>query len=269
MRPKAIIIDIDGTALDSPAQKLATRRLVTAIRNVENLGIKVCAATGRSQSFAMPALTSMGLDNPVIVAGGTRIIDPVSGDKLWESSLTEKQARSIVEKLKQFDYGYLWNDSTEQDYLSGGWLLSDYSYGGDLYFFEVCFVPNAEADSVLLALSTIEGVALTKVVAQRPGTNDIHITNAEATKEHAIYELQKLIGASKNELIGVGDGHNDLHIFNAVGYKVAMGNAVSDLKERADQVIGSVKGDGLAEYFEDLVKELKTVLKAEKLKEKS
>lgn len=268
MRPKAIIIDIDGTALDSPVQKLATRRLAIAIRNVENLGIRVCAATGRSQSFAVPALNSMGLDNPAIVAGGTRIIDPVSGDKLWECSLTEEQANLIVEKLKPFDYGYLWNDSTEQDYLGGGWPLNDYKYDGELYFFEVCFVPNAEADSVLLALSTVDGVALTKVVAQRPRTNDIHITNTEATKEHAIYELQKLIGASKDELIGVGDGHNDLHIFNAVGYKVAMGNAVSDLKERADLVIGSVKEDGLAKYIEDLAKELMNDAQTGKLKEK-
>lgn len=54
-------------------------------------------------------------------------------------------------------------------------------------------------------------------------------------------------------MIGIGDGANDIHLFNAVGLKVAMGNAVPSLKEKADIVIGHVTDDGLAQYFEDLV----------------
>ena len=91
------------------------------------------------------------------------------------------------------------------------------------------------------------------VNAQKPGTKDIHILNREATKEHAVAELLKLIGIEKENTIGVGDGHNDIHLFNAVEKKVAMGNAVDGLKSQANLVIESVTDDGLATYFESLV----------------
>jgi hydroxymethylpyrimidine pyrophosphatase-like HAD family hydrolase len=120
--------------------------------------------------------------------------------------------------------------------------------------FEVVFVPNDEAREVANLLLHVEGIAVTLVTAQRNGMNDIHITNAAATKEHAIYELEKILGIDKNDMIGVGDGHNDLHLFKAVGHKVAMGNAVEELKQAADEIIGDVKFDGLAVYFEKLAK---------------
>ncbi|PIR99315.1 hypothetical protein COT87_00005, partial [Candidatus Collierbacteria bacterium CG10_big_fil_rev_8_21_14_0_10_44_9] len=71
--------------------------------------------------------------------------------------------------------------------------------------------------------------------------------------EHAITELQSRLGVKKEFSIGIGDGHNDVHIFSSVGIKVAMGNAVEDLKKVSDIVIGDVKNEGLAEYFEQLM----------------
>lgn len=252
MQYKAVITDLDGTAVDSPKDKVASRRLATAIAELDRLGIRVCAATGRAPSFAMSMLRSMNLKDPAIVSGGTKIIDPITGSELWTCGLSESQIRQITNKLEPFPYKYLWNDSTEEDYLSGGWELKKFNEWEGVYFFEVCFVPHDEVMNLVNALSDIDGIAVTVVVAQRTGTNDIHVTNSVATKEHAIYELEKMIGVEKNEMIGIGDGHNDLHLFNAVGYKVAMGNAVNELKQVADKVIGYVTDDGLAEYFEEL-----------------
>lgn len=66
-------------------------------------------------------------------------------------------------------------------------------------------------------------------------------------------ELCDLLNLDRSEVAGVGDGHNDIHLFNAVGHKVAMGNAVPELKEAADVVIGSVSENGLAEFLQDIV----------------
>lgn len=255
MKYKAIITDLDGTALDSPIEKTVSNRLANAVIALESNGIKVCAATGRPETFAQPILQSMGLHHPVIISGGTRIINPVSGDELWSCGLSANQLEQIVDILKGTTYGFLWNDYTEADYLEGGWSIDRFEAYKSTYFFEVCFIPNEEVEELVKVLQHVDGIASTVVVAQRPGLRDIHITHRDATKEHAIYQLEKIIGVSKQDMIGVGDGHNDLHLFKAVEYKVAMGNAVSELKEAADEVIGSVKDDGLAEYFERLLKE--------------
>lgn len=255
MKYKAIIVDLDGTALDSPVEKVASKRLADAVNALELHDIKVCAATGRPETFAKPILESMGLRHPVIISGGTRIINPVSGDELWSCGLSANQLKKIVDILKVTEYGFLWNDYKEADYLEGGWSIDRFDAYESTYFFQVCFIPDEEVEGLVKALQHVDDIAATVVVAQRAGFRDIHITHRDATKEHAIYQLEKIIDVTKQDMIGVGDGHNDLHLFKAVEYKVAMGNAVSELKEAADEVIGSVKDDGLAEYFERLLKE--------------
>lgn len=255
MKYQAIIFDLDGTAVDSPVQKRATQRLLQAAKKLSSLGFKLCAATGRPESFAAPVLASMELHDPAIVAGGTRIINPATGKELWRCGLNSSQVHKVVDALRGLPYGVLWNESNEDDYLNGGWDFEQFSDYSDTYFINVCFVPNDEASNVMKRLDSIDGLAVTLVVSQKADCNDIHITNRAATKEHAIYELEKIIGVKKANMIGVGDGHNDLHLFNAVGHKVAMGNAVDELKQVADEVIGSIKEDGLALYFEKLAKE--------------
>ena len=42
-----------------------------------------------------------------------------------------------------------------------------------------------------------------------------------------------------------GDGPNDMEIFDYVGLKIAMGNAVPELKEKADFVTKTVEEDGI------------------------
>ena len=101
-------------------------------------------------------------------------------------------------------------------------------------------------------IDQLDGITATLVASQRPGLKDLHITNDFATKEHAITELFKITQIDVDKTIGVGDGHNDLHLFNAVKTKVAMGNAVPELKEAADRVIGRVDDDGLADYLGEL-----------------
>lgn len=255
MKYQAVIFDLDGTAVDSPSHKQASSRLKRAALALSDKGVRLCAATGRPESYAAPMLMSMELHDPAIIAGGTRIINPATGVELWRCGLESMQVHAIFDVLQNLPYGVLWNDSDEDDYLNGGWSTDKFSQYDDTYYINICFVPSNQANALRDRLAAIKGVAATLVVSVRPNHNDIHVTNRAATKEHAIYELEKIIGVDKGSMIGVGDGHNDLHLFNAVGHKVAMGNAVDELKQCADEVIGSVKEDGLALYFENLAKE--------------
>ena len=253
MKDKAIIFDIDGTAVDSPEKKIPTPELVAAMDALKDR-YYLCAATGRVWSYGKAVLKAMHLTDPCVISAGTQICNPQTGEILWQKIIPETALTKVIEVLKNYpEYKVLFNDGTEDDYFYGGVYPKDFHTTDPVYFFEVVFVPDKIAEEIREKLLTIEGITCVMVIAQKPGTRDLHVINRDATKEHAIGELLKLLQVEKENTIGVGDGHNDIHLFNAVGKKVAMGNATQILKDAADIIVGTVKEDGMTKFLQTLV----------------
>jgi Cof subfamily protein (haloacid dehalogenase superfamily) len=253
MRNKAILIDLDGVVVDYPTQKLPSKKLVQATISLKDK-YYICAATGRVWSFAKPILKALKLTDPCIISAGTQICDPAPGKILWQKAINKKALSGVIKLLKQYpQYRLLVNDITEEDYLiHGGISINDFSPKEPIYVLNQIFVPNAKANKIHQKLNRIKGIACVIATSAKPGNKDLHIVNQQATKEQAVAQLLKIIKVKKENTIAIGDGPNDIHLFNAVGCKVAMANAVKELKQTADKIIGSVKEDGLADYFQKL-----------------
>ena len=115
-------------------------------------------------------------------------------------------------------------------------------------------ITDVEADELMSALSNIPNVAVHKMPAMKiEGRFGIEATDALATKLHGIVELQKILGVTKEETIGVGDSYNDFPLLMASGLKIAMGNAVPELKAIADFIAPSVEEDGVATVIEKFI----------------
>lgn len=249
MKNRAIIFDLDGTALDSPGQKMPSDKLVKAVANLKDT-YYLSAATGRVWSFGKHVMQGMHLVDPSIISAGTQICNPVTGDILWQKVIPDKSLENVLHVFRQYpEYKLLHNDGTEDDYFYGGVSPKDFVAKDPVYFLEQVFVPDRTAVEIYEKLRKIEGITCVMVIAQKPGTRDMHVLNEFATKEHAVAELLNILHIKKENTIGIGDSHNDVHLFNAVEYKVAMGNAIQELKDRADKVIGPASEDGLAEYL--------------------
>lgn len=252
MKSQAIIFDLDGTAIDSPGQKLPSDRLIQATKNLEQ-DYFLCAATGRCWTYGKAVIQGLGLQDLCIISGGTQICDPRTGEVVWQKDIEPQALAKVIEIFSENgDQKLIFNDYTEDDYFNGGVLPKDFDVNQKVNWLSQSFVPDALALELHAKLIAVEGITCVMVVSQKPGCRDLHIVHERATKEHAISELLYRLGVEKQNSIGIGDGHNDMHLFNAVGQKVAMGNAVADLKAAADQVIGEVQNEGLAEYFESL-----------------
>ena len=249
-----IIFDLDGTVVDSPDHQEPTQRLVNAIQVAENT-YNLCAATGRPWSSAKPIIQALLLKDPCIVSAGTQIRDAATEQVLWQCDIEPSHLEQIVEVCKQYaQYKILYNDFDQETYFNSNSMPLDNILRSPVYSLGIIFVPETKAADIIASFAHMQGVACTLALAQKPGYNDILITNKYATKEHAIAKLLEIVGVERQDTIGIGDGHNDINLFQAVQRKIAMGNAVQELKKMSDEVIGGVSDDGMAEYLEQLVK---------------
>lgn len=77
-------------------------------------------------------------------------------------------------------------------------------------------------------------------------------TKKNVTKENAIMRIAKVLGFSTDSIIAFGDDYADIGMLKLCGTGVAMGNAIGEVKEKADIVIGSNDEDGIAEFIEQI-----------------
>ena len=72
-------------------------------------------------------------------------------------------------------------------------------------------------------------------------------------KGSALQSLLRRLGIDKEEVLCAGDGENDVDLFNASGLRVAVANAVPELKAQAHWVTRASEGLGVQELSETLV----------------
>ena len=83
-------------------------------------------------------------------------------------------------------------------------------------------------------------------------TADIRAWQNELIKQgYAPTYLTEVCGFSTDSIIAFGDDYADIGMLELCGTGVAMGNAIDEVKERADLVIGSNDEDGIAGFIEN------------------
>jgi Cof subfamily protein (haloacid dehalogenase superfamily) len=251
MRYEAIIFDLDGTAMPSAREALPNEVMCAAVQKCQ-AKVKLCAATGRPWPLAKSIIQALGVTAPSIIGGGALILDPVRQEILWQVTIDRQTARQVIAVARR--HPYLVACATDLT-VTNPKLPQDIDIADDLNTLYIADIAtNDIAESLATELRQIAGITVTKAHSWNiPGGIDLHITNSQSTKEHAVIELCNMLGVNPANVAGVGDGHNDIHLFSSVGHKIAMGNAVPELKAAADQIIGGLDEDGLAKFIESAV----------------
>ena len=247
---KAIIFDCDGTLIESKIDALPSLRVTEIINNISGL-IHVGIATQRSFFNARPILEHLKLRGPSIINGGARVIDSKTFKTLHEVLINLDDLNKAIKIFKGFQNKYkitlLIQDGEDKDKVwTQGYMPEKPMIG---------FIPNLKeevADVLKEKLSVISNISVHKVIPW-DGKFGIVISSALATKQHGIFEVAKILGISTHEIIGVGDSYNDFPLLMACGLKVAMGNAVPELKAIADYIAPTVEKDGVVDVINRFV----------------
>lgn len=242
----AIIFDLDGTAIPNTPGGMPSERLIRAVQNAQN-NIKLCAATGRPITNAKAILTALGLKDACVISAGTQIVNPITDEILWEATIEPTDVNQILKICTPYHYEVLLSN----ELMGEGTTAADRKEVTEhINVMYIMGCASSDADAILEQLDQLPNITAAGVTSWTHEGVDIHITHKEATKEHAIKELLRLLSIDKQQSIGVGDANNDVHLFKAVGKKIAMGNGTDLLKSQADEVCESVDDDGLAKVIE-------------------
>lgn len=246
MEIKIVVFDLDGTAIPVEAEGMPSARVVAAVAEAKET-VKVSAATGRPFYSASPILRKLNLTEPCIVSGGSQIVDPVTGNVLWEKYMESESVQAILEELKKYKYEVYTSDSPILIHPS---KIEGIKSERVVY---VMYVDKDDAESIVSNISLISNISAHMMASWEKGKVDIHITHMNATKKNAMSELLNMFGVEKEYVMSVGDGGNDLPLFELSGFRVAMGNAGTELKAKADAITLPVSEDGLAVALEKYI----------------
>lgn len=191
----------------------------------------------------------MGLDSYIIVDNGAAIYYTGEHRVIWESVIDTSLSKRILPIIKTYQKPYHVSCEVkkfEEDEYSNNYPVRKFVLHGLRQEEATKLIKEIEQNFPTLTCfraSAYEGASYI----------DVYITNVDATKQHAILKFLDLVGINQNETIGIGDHYNDYPLLMACGLKVAMGNAVPELKEIADHVAPSVDEDGVANVIERFI----------------
>ena len=82
--------------------------------------------------------------------------------------------------------------------------------------------------------------------------NDAMIMPKNVSKGNAVKQLKTILNF-KGKTIGIGDSQNDISLFEAVDIKVAVANALPEIKRISDIVLDKEDGEGVKEFLKNII----------------
>lgn len=242
---KVLLIDVDGTLIKNTGTSLPSKAVVDAIAKGRDK-IQIGLASSRPLYMLREILGMVNLSGPLITLGGAQIFDE-QYNLVWEKAFNIKdvvELSKIAIKLKAhmlIENEKIGVGKTELDKI-------DKVYG--IWMHGLSFNTAAE---FMERASVIKDISIFKIVSWKESCIDLSICPAQATKQHAVFELAKILKIDSSEIMVVGDGYNDFPLLMGGGFRIAMGNAVDEIKAIADYIAPSVDNDGVADVIKKFI----------------
>ncbi|WP_216827455.1 HAD family hydrolase [Alkalihalobacterium elongatum] len=254
MKPKVIIIDLDGTLLNS--SKTISMKSIEVLKGLKANGIHLIFATARP-----PRCTNFKELN--LASIGTMVY---YNGALFHCSQTNKQIHFSIPKKKTkelIDFClFLDNAANISIEVKDKWYSSKSLDYTDMM--------KVEQNPTIISYEELIGYDCTKVLLTNFSQSEqllnkfgkelnilitdhgelIQIMSQKSSKESAVEYILDQLQLTFHDAMCFGDDFNDLGLFQACGYSIAMGNAIKELKEIADNITETNDNDGVAIVLE-------------------
>lgn len=268
---RLIVMDIDGTLVNS--QRQLTEKTKNALIRLEENGICLALASGRPYKGLIQLAKQLKMDEYkgiLISSNGAKAEVLPSRTILFEHALPTELAKEVLEHLKQFDVypmieegEYMLVNNVYKNEItckgqtmnvidyeahSNGFLLKESHDLAKSVNFAPAKILTAGSDDYLQAnYKAMEAPFKDRLDCMFTAPFYFEYTAKDTNKGAAIESL----GYAKEQIVVFGDAQNDLPMFKKAGVKIAMGNAVDELKAAADIVVDDNNHDGIGKWIEE------------------
>lgn len=264
---KLLAIDMDGTLLNS--NKIISKGNKLAIKKAIEKGVKVVITSGRGLKGLEKFLNEVHLrgEGQYLIAnnGGTiyRTSDfkCISYKGLKGRDLLKAHALSVEYGLNMIAYTHEDSIASEENEFTR--FETEY-VGNPVKIINFSTDVNDEDEITKILFSQTEEI-LTKKILEMPKefyseynvvkTMPIvlEIMDKDCNKGYGVKVLADKLGIKKEEIMCIGDEANDIEMVTYAGLGIAMGNAISELKDLAGYVTLDNDNDGVAKAIEKFI----------------
>ena len=276
MNKKSLYIsDLDGTLLlpDSSFPNDYKKRLNRLI----DMGLQFTFATARNYDSAYPILKNINLNIPVILFNGVYLADFSTGHILEHSDFIKNEIVQNMLKLalsRDIDpFIYTFGEKHRLYYLNAtnpGSQSYVKSLGEDGRLCQISRFDFREEEKIsgFLLIDTYERLDPVYQSLNKKYYKHLNLYFAEdvsmkgyywlqsfhqqANKGNMVKTLAKRLRISLDNTVVFGDYLNDLDMFNIAGHSIAMGNSLQEVKDSANEIIGSNAQGAVLNYLESI-----------------
>ena len=266
-----VLFDVDGTLVNDNGEiGEQTKQLIMEIKK---LGVLFSFASGRLHSALVPLAEELKIHLPLISLDGSSIKSISSQDYIYRSFLKDNQVKKAIEFSERYlvnialchaEAIYFTEESSVIPKLMDKFgavyeVVDSYDYYTNTTL-EIVFAGDnrriVEFIRDKLSFPFTLGTSVSFFRSQsHEGIYYLEVRRSGSSKGKAMHRLIKHLNVKEVRTAVLGDWYNDLSMFESKGIKIALQNAIPEIKKAADYIIKKTNNEeGAAEFLEALLK---------------
>ncbi|MDH7603345.1 MAG: Cof-type HAD-IIB family hydrolase [Melioribacter sp.] len=263
---KLVVFDLDGTLLNDKNKISATT--IELVKKLKEKGVKFSIASGRLLSSFVEHIKLLDIDIPIISLDGAYVANPITNQILFESLMKENHVKRALNLSEKYTLNVALCCHDAIHYTENNSIIKSFvdKYGAD---FRLIKSYHDCVDKVLEIIMVSEFSNKIRKVHSKmifPYTFGVQTSYYKSNNHGGIYYLElRKMGSNKGkglkklcnylqinlkETAVIGDWYNDVPLFHSKAYKVAMANAVPEIKKIANLITSKDNNEeGINEFL--------------------